>query len=174
MSDDLKPCPFCGGQPMLHEIPAHTHALATFMPDHPGSWCIECNCGCGLIDQDRTDVIQRWNRRALTAVPDDLRVVAIRALDGAAEVLGYKFHRDSSAAFADAILAAIVPAVRAQERERAAKVVEVNRQVLQLRADGLPAEAERDALEMFVECLGEIRDLIRQGVAIRQGGDDAG
>lgn len=66
----LRVCPFCGGAPTLEEIPPHKHGgLARFMPDHPGSWVIECHtedCGCGLIRETRDEVIAAWNRRPPT------------------------------------------------------------------------------------------------------------
>lgn len=61
-------CPFCSGQATLNEIPAHTHVFARFMPDHPGSWTIECDgpkCGAGLIRDSREDVVRAWNRRGV-------------------------------------------------------------------------------------------------------------
>lgn len=61
---ELKLCPFCGGEPIIEEHPAHTHKLATFMPDHPGSWTIECACGCGLIRDMRETVVDAWNARS--------------------------------------------------------------------------------------------------------------
>lgn len=64
---ELKPCPFCGGEAFLHEIPPHTHLIAKFMPDHMGSWAVECgqpDCGTGLLRDGREDAISAWNRRA--------------------------------------------------------------------------------------------------------------
>jgi hypothetical protein len=63
----LEPCPFCGSAPLIHDIEPHTHHMSVGdwkMPDHPGSTVIECGCGCGLIDDKREAVIERWNRRA--------------------------------------------------------------------------------------------------------------
>ena len=60
---ELKPCPFCGGAPMISEIEPHKHFIVD-LPDHTGSWVIECGCGCGLIDDTRDAVTVRWNRRA--------------------------------------------------------------------------------------------------------------
>lgn len=68
MSNELMPCPFCGQSPLLTEHPAHSHGLQVGdwkMPDHPGSWTIECQaCSCGMIDADRAAVVAMWNRRA--------------------------------------------------------------------------------------------------------------
>lgn len=60
---ELKPCPFCGALPRKYEIEAHTHAIAEFMPDHEGSWCIECACGSGFVAESKEEVIEKWNRR---------------------------------------------------------------------------------------------------------------
>lgn len=65
--DKLKPCPFCGGEATIDEIPPHKHVIATFMPDCEGECFIECTkCGC-MIGADGADakekVIEHWNRR---------------------------------------------------------------------------------------------------------------
>lgn len=68
MTDELKPCPFCGGEPTEHAIEPHTHAMQFNdfkMPDHEGSHVIECACGAGFIDDTRDAVVARWNTRAL-------------------------------------------------------------------------------------------------------------
>lgn len=59
----LKDCPFCGNVAMIYEIPAHKHVIATFMPEHKGSWAIECTCGSGFISDTKDEVIQKWNSR---------------------------------------------------------------------------------------------------------------
>lgn len=71
-AEPLKPCPFCGSEPIIQDIEPHAHGLVIAgerMPDHPGSSAIECRCGCGLIDDDRASVIAHWNRRAEIAQP---------------------------------------------------------------------------------------------------------
>lgn len=71
-AEPLKPCPFCGSEPIIQDIEPHAHGLVIAgerMPDHPGSSVIECRCGCGLIDDDRASVIAHWNRRAEIAQP---------------------------------------------------------------------------------------------------------
>lgn len=80
MTDELKLCPFCGGEPTEHAIEPHSHAM-TFgdfkMPDHEGSHVIECVCGAGLIDDTRKAVVARWNTRALTQRPAAQEVEAL-------------------------------------------------------------------------------------------------
>lgn len=60
----ILPCPFCSTEPLLQEFPAHEHVFATFMPDHEGSWAIECpGCGVGVCTDTRENAIAIWNRR---------------------------------------------------------------------------------------------------------------
>lgn len=59
----LLSCPFCGREPFMGEIPPHKHLIAD-MPEHHGSWTIECGCGAGLIDDTVEAVTVRWNSRA--------------------------------------------------------------------------------------------------------------
>lgn len=62
--DKLKPCPFCGGEAIINEIPPHTHVIATFMPDCKGMCFIECSqCSCGIGEDTKELAIERWNRR---------------------------------------------------------------------------------------------------------------
>lgn len=61
---ELKPCPFCGGEPCIYEIEPHTHYIATFMPDYPGSWIIECTgCDVAIMRNKKEEAITAWNRR---------------------------------------------------------------------------------------------------------------
>lgn len=72
MSNDIEllACPFCGGSAILQEHPAHTHAVATFMPDHPGSATVECmGCNVGMINDTVAQVTADWNTRAALAAP---------------------------------------------------------------------------------------------------------
>lgn len=64
---DLRPCPFCGGEPTIYDIEPHKHYLVK-LPDYTGSTIIECGCGCGLIDESRETVIARWNTRSDSAI----------------------------------------------------------------------------------------------------------
>lgn len=59
----LSNCPHCGAEVEIDHIEPHTHKIATWMPDHPGSYYIECQCGAGMIDEDCEGLIKRWNRR---------------------------------------------------------------------------------------------------------------
>lgn len=72
----LKPCPFCGENPMIDDIEPHEHLIVfdgEKMPDHLGSTVIECGCGAGLIDDTRLKVIERWNTRVSTPKPHEIR-----------------------------------------------------------------------------------------------------
>lgn len=69
-NEDLKPCPFCGAEPLMQEHEPHTHSVGLGLPDHPGSFTIECptdGC-CGLIADAKTEAIAAWNRRAAPSV----------------------------------------------------------------------------------------------------------
>ena len=75
---ELKPCPFCGGEPILNHIEPHSHHLTfdgkPLMPDYPGSWTIEC-CDVGMIKDTREEVVTAWNRRALSKQGEPAAVV---------------------------------------------------------------------------------------------------
>lgn len=60
--DKLRECPLCTAEVNLIELPAHVH-FATGMPDHDGSWIIECDCGLGIMGSKRDALIKRWNTR---------------------------------------------------------------------------------------------------------------
>ena len=52
----LKPCPFCGGQPVFESY--YTDANETFI-------CIECSkCGIQVFQDDTKELIRFWNTRA--------------------------------------------------------------------------------------------------------------
>lgn len=68
MSDELKECPFCGAEPFVQQHEPHTHSIATFMPDYPGSVTIECpKCSCGMIHDTEAEAVAAWNCRAPAA-----------------------------------------------------------------------------------------------------------
>lgn len=55
MSQELKPCPFCGA-----------HAETDFIPDR-NSYAIECysiGCAARIIKETPEEAIEAWNRRA--------------------------------------------------------------------------------------------------------------
>lgn len=70
MTQELKPCPFCGADAVLTEHEPHDHspglvALTGIPAKHPGSWTVECvACSCGMIHGAREEAIAAWNRRA--------------------------------------------------------------------------------------------------------------
>lgn len=67
MSEQIKPCPHCGGEAILTEHPPHKHFFAN-LPDHEGSWDVSCpRCGSGMIDGNKDAVVARWNMRVAEA-----------------------------------------------------------------------------------------------------------
>jgi Lar family restriction alleviation protein len=61
---ELKPCPFCGSEPVIEVISPHGHILAAWMPDYPGGAFIECpECGAGMSGDTRQEIVDKWNRR---------------------------------------------------------------------------------------------------------------
>lgn len=68
---NLKPCPFCGGEALGIDHPPHKHVIATFMPDHPGSYSVECvKCSVGLIAPTQEQAVMEWNKRASPSEAD--------------------------------------------------------------------------------------------------------
>lgn len=54
-SDDLKPCPFCGGKAILSSWELlHEHSVS----------CSRCHAVSGDYEDTREKAIMRWNRRA--------------------------------------------------------------------------------------------------------------
>lgn len=51
--EQLKSCPFCGGEARIEVIKPHTHKLATFMPDCEGRSFVECQCGAAISGETR-------------------------------------------------------------------------------------------------------------------------
>jgi hypothetical protein len=70
--NELLPCPFCGAEAAIQEHEPHAHSvilksMLPGLPDHPGSFTIECmgaSCNTGQIADTREAVISMWNRRA--------------------------------------------------------------------------------------------------------------
>lgn len=70
------PCPCCGGEAMSYEIEPHTHFIATFMPDHPGSGYVECTgCTLGCSGETKEEAINTWNTRPIHDVEKELKSV---------------------------------------------------------------------------------------------------
>lgn len=66
----LKPCPFCGSEPMLGEVrPATRKSPPLF-----GITCI--HCGAEMTDEFVPELIQRWNCRVAAAASIDKEVMA--------------------------------------------------------------------------------------------------
>ncbi len=60
---DLKPCPFCGNEPISYYIPPHEHYIVDF-PPFEGAGYVECpHCDCGLSAKTEEEAIEKWNRR---------------------------------------------------------------------------------------------------------------
>jgi len=56
--DELKPCPFCGGEGCIqrHEFVGYTDTF--------GIVCLDCGCETRQFYDTKKDVIKLWNRRA--------------------------------------------------------------------------------------------------------------
>lgn len=72
MSDELLPCPFCGGE-------------ASIVQHEKGKWLVFCadvyGCGTeGWYEVTPTDAIAAWNRRTPT-MPDSVRATMREALE---------------------------------------------------------------------------------------------
>lgn len=66
----LKPCPFCGSEPMLGEVrPATRKSPPLF-----GITCI--HCGAEMPDEFVPELIQRWNTRVTATASIDKEVMA--------------------------------------------------------------------------------------------------
>lgn len=69
----LRPCPLCGCEALGVEHPPHKHVFATFMPDHQGSYSIECPpCNLGLLADTEELATAAWNSRV--APTDSARI----------------------------------------------------------------------------------------------------
>jgi Lar family restriction alleviation protein len=55
---ELKPCPFCGGEAKIEEIPG------TPFTDESYAWGVGCNeCNIGWYEEQKSEAIAKWNRR---------------------------------------------------------------------------------------------------------------
>lgn len=64
MSEELKPCPFCGGKAVIEVVEPHKHIICK-MPVYKGGAFIECTeCGCAISGETEIEVTEKWNRRA--------------------------------------------------------------------------------------------------------------
>lgn len=52
MADELKVCPFCGGQPVLKDF-----------GDGTGGWMIFCRCGCLMTAYAENPELSDWPTR---------------------------------------------------------------------------------------------------------------
>lgn len=65
----LKPCPFCGSEPMFGKVRPGTR-------DHPTLFGITCiHCGAELTGEFIDELIQRWNARAAATASIDKEVM---------------------------------------------------------------------------------------------------
>lgn len=70
MSDELKPCPHCGGQAKYQQIPGES-----MNPNAGGCFieCSQCQASTNLLfplkDDVRCELTERWNRRAALPAP---------------------------------------------------------------------------------------------------------
>lgn len=56
--DKLKPCPFCGGEAILEEIPGNPDSKDAYC------WAAGCKeCDIGWYGDTKEDAIEKWNRR---------------------------------------------------------------------------------------------------------------
>lgn len=67
---DLKPCPFCGHEPMFGEVRPATR-------EHPPLFGITCiHCGAKMTDEFVPELIWRWNTRVTATAFIDKEVMA--------------------------------------------------------------------------------------------------
>lgn len=65
--EGLKPCPFCGGEAVMLEIPPHIHIIVD-LPDCSGSAFVECTkCTAAISGETVEEAIEIWNRRQVVA-----------------------------------------------------------------------------------------------------------
>lgn len=54
MSEELKPCPFCGSVPEYHE----------HIGKHLRIYSVRCKCGACRVGKSKENAIMLWNRRS--------------------------------------------------------------------------------------------------------------
>ena len=63
------PCPCCGSDVTVNEIPPHKHAFATFMPDYEGGCFIECPfCNYANCGKTKHEALMNHNRRPASPI----------------------------------------------------------------------------------------------------------
>ena len=58
MQEELKPCPFCGGEGCVQK-----HVFKGYI-DTFGVVCLDCCCGTRQFYETEAEAIECWNRRA--------------------------------------------------------------------------------------------------------------
>ena len=58
----LKPCPFCGKEVKIEATQPDVNIVECLRNSHI-EYYIECPCGCGMIDEEKEDLVERWNTR---------------------------------------------------------------------------------------------------------------
>jgi len=59
---ELKPCPFCGKEVKIEETQPDINLVECLRNSHI-EYYIECPCGAGMIDEEKEDLVERWNTR---------------------------------------------------------------------------------------------------------------
>ena len=62
---ELKPSPFCGEEVKIEETQPDINLVECLRNSHI-EYYIECPCGAGMIDEDKEELIERWNTRIET------------------------------------------------------------------------------------------------------------
>jgi len=119
--EELKPCPFCGGEAKRIDIDATNPSI----PDADGSYiaCGRCYACSPIMFGEKTGLEESWNRRALSTIaPDEIRLECagrgekkfreMVASPNQRDIPVFKIFRDKQAA---ELYAAILSAEPAQE-----------------------------------------------------------
>lgn len=64
MTDELKPCPFCGGKARVED---DQNPTIRFVPDYYWVLCMKCGAASEYMKREKA-AIKRWNRRAIKAL----------------------------------------------------------------------------------------------------------